>query len=369
MAEAGALVWLAGFGLGAAVGGAVGGPVAAMLPRLEGEPSPIFVMVGLAAVTALAGAVTFGLFAASGGGLAESIRFVKAEKAVAGFCFLRQFAVVGVLLSIFVLYYLSYLRRVRLLVIPNWWSLAIVLCFIVNAFGIYAWGQRYSVAMSAVGMIAGYHYFVARLSVTRLGLLATGMLAIFLGLRVARDVLLFPEGVISQLEGVNIWRQIAISMHGSQLDALLLVMRDFDLSAGLRWGEDFAAGIAALVPRAIWPDPPVSALGAWFRQIYEPETVNGWPITLVGEWLVNFGWTGVALGGAASGYVLRAARDAYDDMWRNPWSLMMSIVVGLFVFPGGINVGSPQTYVLVVIPMVLIVLALRLFAPMRGRWA
>ena len=71
---------------------------------------------------------------------------------------------------------------------------------------------------------------------------------------------------------------------------------------------------------------------------------------------------------AASGYVLQAARDAYDDMWRNPWSLIMSIVVGLFVFPGGINVGSPQTYVLVVIPMVLIVLALRLFAPMRGRW-
>ena len=123
------------------------------------------------------------------------------------------------------------------------------------------------------------------------------MLAVFLGLRVARDVLLFPEGVISPLEGVNIWRQIAISMHGSQFDALLLVMRDFDLSAGLRWGEDFAAGIAALVPRAIWPDPPVSALGAWFRQIYEPETVNGWPITLVGEWLVNFGWTGVAFGG------------------------------------------------------------------------
>lgn len=63
------------------------------------------------------------------------------------------------------------------------------------------------------------------------------MLAVFLGLRVARDVLLFPEGVISPLEGVNIWRQIAISMHGSQFDALLLVMRDFDLSAGLRWGK------------------------------------------------------------------------------------------------------------------------------------
>ena len=58
IAEAGALLWLAGFGLGAAVGGAVGGPVAAILPRLEGEPSPIFVLVGLAAVTALAGAVT-----------------------------------------------------------------------------------------------------------------------------------------------------------------------------------------------------------------------------------------------------------------------------------------------------------------------
>lgn len=118
-------------------------------------------MVCLAAVTTLAGAVTFGLFAAWGVGFVESIRFVKAEKVVAGFYFLGQFSVVGVLLSIFALYYLSYLRRVRLPVIPSWWSLAIVLCFIVNAFGIYAWGQRYSVAMSAVGMIARYHYFVA----------------------------------------------------------------------------------------------------------------------------------------------------------------------------------------------------------------
>lgn len=119
LAEAGALVWLAGFGLGAGVGGAFGGPVAALLPRLRGEPSPIFVMAGLAAVTALAGAVTFWLFAASGGGLAESMRFVKAEKAVVGFYFLRQFAVVGGLLSIFAVDYLSYLKRVRMVAAPG----------------------------------------------------------------------------------------------------------------------------------------------------------------------------------------------------------------------------------------------------------
>lgn len=90
--------------------------------------------------------------------------------------------------------------------------------------------------MTAVGMIAGYHYFVARLSLVRLGLLATAMLVIFLGLRIMRDTLFFPEGLVSPLEGVNIWRQIAISMHGSQFDAFLLVIRGFDLSAGLRWG-------------------------------------------------------------------------------------------------------------------------------------
>ncbi len=95
-------------------------------------------------------------------------------------------------------------------------------------------------------------------------------------------------------------------------------MRDFDLSAGLHWGEDFAAGVAALVPSAIWSDPPVSALGAWFRQIHEPETVNGWPIRLMGDRLVNFGWAEIALGSVASGYVLRAARDKYDDMWLPP---------------------------------------------------
>jgi hypothetical protein len=244
----------------------------------------------------------------------------------------------------------------------------VILCFIINAFGIYAWGQRYSVAMACVGMVAGYHYFVARLSLFHLAFLGTLFLVVFLGLRVIRDTLLFPEGVVSPLEGANVWRQIAIAMHGSQFDALLLVLRDFDLTAGLRWGEDFVAGLAALFPRAIWPDPPVSSLGAWFRQIYEPETINGWPITMLGERLVNFGWTGVALGGAASGYVLRAARDTYDDLWRNPWSLVMSIVVALFLFPGGINVASPQTYLLVAVPMILTALALRIFAPMRGRW-
>jgi oligosaccharide repeat unit polymerase len=237
---------------------------------------------------------------------------VKAEKAVAGFYFLRQFAVVGVLLSIFTLYYLSYLARVRQVALPWWWTWAVLACFIVNAFGIYAWGQRYSVAMACVGMVAGYHYFVARLSLVRLSILGTVFLVVFLGLRLVRDTLLFPEGVISLLEGANIWRQIAIAMHGSQFDALLLVLRDFDLTAGLRWGEDFAAGLAALFPRAIWPDSPASSLGAWFRQVYEPETINGWPITMLGEWLVNFGWAGVLLGGVTSGYVLRAARDAYQ---------------------------------------------------------
>jgi hypothetical protein len=47
---------------------------------------------------------------------------------------------------------------------------------------------------------------------------------------------------------------------------------------------------------------------------------------------------------------------------------MMSIVVALFIFSGGINVVSPPIYLLVAVPMILIALFLRIFAPMRGRW-
>jgi hypothetical protein len=54
IAEGGALLWLAGFGLGTAIGGIAGNPVAALLPRLEQEPSPFFVVIGLGTVTALA---------------------------------------------------------------------------------------------------------------------------------------------------------------------------------------------------------------------------------------------------------------------------------------------------------------------------
>jgi oligosaccharide repeat unit polymerase len=293
---------------------------------------------------------------------------VKFERALVGLYFLRQFSAIGITLAIFTLYYFLYLQRVRGIDLPRWQVLAAAACIGVNAFGIYAWGQRYGVAMAFVGLVVGYHYFVARLSLLRLAVLGGLFLALFLGLRVIRDTLVFPEGVISPLEGANIWRQTAIAMHGSQFDAFLLVLRDFDLEAGLRWGEDFWAGLAALAPRALWPDRPPFNPGAWFRQLYEPETQNGWPVTPIGEWLINFGWIGVAVGGAISGYLTRAAQQVYDDLWKNPWSMMMSFVVALFVIPGGVNSGTPQSFMLMILPLGVVALTLKLLTPARMRW-
>ena len=134
--------------------------------------------------------------------------------------------------------------------------------------------------MASVGLVAGWHFFVRRLSYVKLILFGATFLAFFLGLRVIRDELIIPDHIVTPLDNPNIFRKIAVSMHGSEFDALLLIIRDFDLSAGLRWGEDFFAGLAALFPRQIWPDRPVFNLGGWFRQIYEPETLNGWPVTM-----------------------------------------------------------------------------------------
>lgn len=368
IAQGAALLWLAAFALGAFAADIAGQPAMALFPRLSGEPPPAYVLLGVLAVTALGLTVTLWLLAVSGGTLTDSIRFVKAEKALTGFYFLRQFAAVGELLSIFAIYYFIYLARVRGVPAPRWWVWLAFACFLVNAFGIYAWGQRYGIAMATMALFAGYHYFVRRLSWLEMVLLAIAFLAVFVGLRLIRDELFFPEGVVTPVEEGNVWRKMAISMHGAQYDALMLALRDFDLSAGLRWGEDFLAGLAALVPRQIWPDRPAFNPGAWFRRIYEPETLNGWPITPIGEWLVSFGWLGVAMGGALSGYVIRAAQRVYDDLWRNPWSMVLATTAALFVLPGGIAVGSPQAMLSTIFPLFLAALAMGQLATPGRQW-
>ena len=115
-------------------------------------------------------------------------------------------------------------------------------------------------------------------------------------------------------------------------------------------------------------DVSILDIGDGVRQVCEPQTQSGWPMRPVGEWLVNVGWLGVAVGGALSGYVLRAAQRVYDDLWRNPWSMTMSVTVALFVAPGGFSVATPQTMVALVLPLFLAALALRQLAPLRRAW-
>lgn len=367
-AEATALLWLGAFMAGALAADVAGAPARAIFPRLEGEPNPMFVFFGLITVTLLGCFVTAWLFSNAGGTLTDTFRLVKGEKGVTGYYFLRQFAVMGELLSAFALFYFVYLNRARMMPVPHWWALVAIICFAINAFSIYAWGHRYSVAMATMALVAGYNYFVRRLSWAELLSFAILFLAVFIGLRLFRDALFFEPDVLTPVSEGNVWRKMAVAMHGSQFDALMLAIRDVDLSSGLRWGEDFLAGFAAMIPRQIWPDRPIFNIGHWFRQMYEPHTQNGWPITPVGEWLVNFGWIGVAIGGALSGYLLRAAQTVYDDLWRNPWSLMMCVTVALFVAPGGISVGSPQALVALILPLFLTSLAMRQLSPLRRAW-
>lgn len=368
LAQGAALLWLAGLAVGIYAADVAGQPAMGLFPRLRGEPPPAYVLMGLLAVTALGVAVTAWLMTVSGGTLTDSVRFVKSEKAVTGFYFLRQFAAVGELLSVFAFFYFIYLGRVRSVRVPRWWLWLALLCFGVNAFGVYAWGQRYAIAMASLGFVAGYHYFIRRLTWTEMALAAAAFLAIFVGLRLVRDDLFFGEAATTPMEAGNLWRKIAISMHGAQYDALMLAIRDYDLTAGLRWGEDFRAGLAAMIPRQIWPDRAAFNPGVWFRQIYEPGTVNGWPITPIGEWLVNFGWLGVAAGGALSGYLLRAAQRVYDDLWRNPWSMVLATAAALFVLPGGVTAGSAQAMIATIVPLFLAALAMRQLATPGRSW-
>lgn len=307
----------------------------------------------------LTGAVLTGYVLAQSGSFAQFMFDVKIAKELTGAYALREVAVLSGVLSI-----LGILKVRRDSPSSFRWSvidgrLAFWGLFLINLSLIFSWGNRYSVAMLMGALLIGWHFQINRISLFKLGAVVLTAGIILLALR---D---FRFGAMEEVVGREIyrdytfWTGVSLSLHFSQFDAFMLALRDAGSVFPFREGKDFINGLLSWIPRSLYPDKETFHVGGWFRRVYQPNVVNGWPITTMGSWYVNFGLVGIAFGAAMSGLVAGIMDRAYCNPQLSVWNAAVGSSVALLMLDGGLGTGFFQRIVLLLIPLYLILIFVR----------
>jgi oligosaccharide repeat unit polymerase len=238
-------------------------------------------------------------------------------------------------------------------------------CALLDSVLVFAWGARgfLVIIVAMLLLVSGPlhrprkpHLGISGVARIALATLLVLSLAIFL--RDTRDNLTRP-GQTHSFAQQSIWRQASHGINGNSFDSSMLVFRDWPAKHRLRNGIDYWNGALGVVPRKIWPDKPKPYAVA-FRQIYQPHTLNGWPVGAPTTWYMNFGWLGLIIGGLISGAVIGAVARRYAAA---PWSgvnTALTFTIGVFVLRMGWGGQTPQEVVTTLIPVAIV---LRFFAP------
>jgi oligosaccharide repeat unit polymerase len=299
------------------------------------------------------------------GGIGPFIYAVKVSKALQGMYIFRELSVLAAILSLFLLVaHFSPTRRHKGTLRPE---LTLLLCalFVVNLAVNYAWGNRYNIALLLFASALAWHVHVHRINPVRALALVLVIAALLQSLKYLRGNLVFDTLGRSYESNQSFWLDVSTSLHLNQFDAFMLALRDAGSRFEFRFGADFWNGLVSWVPRSILPERETYHIGRWFRKVYYPEIENGWPITVIGGWFVNFGPAGIPLGAMASALVAGAMDRAYRAARRDPWAAVAGAVIPFLMLDGGLGTGFPQAVFMLLIPLWLFTLALRLTAPAR----
>ncbi len=303
------------------------------------------------------------------GGFAGLIRAGKLQGDLAGLFILRIIPGLGAVVSSAT--FLELVRRRSQRFSPNQRLLATMAAgmAILNGIWVFAWGARSLLAIVVFMLLAGYVVFRTHDKPRRVrrrqlwaGLIVVCLVAAgtIVGLRIVRD--LTSRGVVNtSIAGQSAVRQVSVASNATYYDAFVLAVRDWPSVYEYRNGSDFYAGAVAIVPRAVWHGKPSDTTpGQWFRQIYEPTVLNGWPMGTAGEWYLNFGILGVIVGGLVSGLCLSFASRSLRDGASNPMVFVTTLIIGLQVLEIGFNTQTPVRWVAWCLPILLISPFLRL---------
>lgn len=267
------------------------------------------------------------------GGVGGVITAAKVEKALAGMYLLRTIPAVGAVVATATFIDARKRPEVSRLVA----YLALV-CAIANGFYVFLWGSRSVLVIVGATLILGLRKRQPQRSVAerqqvalRLGLAALLVIGAASGARIARDTLTRGE-VQAVYSEASTARQASLATNSILFDAAMLAFRDWPEERDYRDGKDFTNGVAGLVPRALWDDKPTDIVpGKWFRQVYEPQKINGWPMGAGALWYLNFGWLGLVLGGILSGFALGYVAAAQRRAPSNGFNTAVGVVIGVYV--------------------------------------
>jgi hypothetical protein len=225
---------------------------------------------------------------------------------------------------------------------------------LLNSAYVLLWGSRQAAAIVLLIFLAGIFLLERqdrragnagasarrrRTSFGRLVLVGVVLALCITGLRIARDTVLVsnPSGT-SAIQGQSPLRSVSVATDSTYFDAVLLAVRDWPGTYAYRGGEDFGVGVEALVPRVLWPGKPADVRpGAWFRALYQPQSLNGWPLGAVGDWYLGFGFPGLLFGGLLSGLVLGVLMNAWRTAPWTPFNLASIMCMVAFVIPTGVE--------------------------------
>lgn len=80
------------------------------------------------------------------------------------------------------------------------------------------------------------------------------------------------------------------------------------------YGQSFLMFIVAPIPRVLWPDKPNVRIGPYVAQdLLDFRNNSGTPPSAIGEFYINFGWVGIALGMMIFGALLANIRKGYSS--------------------------------------------------------
>jgi oligosaccharide repeat unit polymerase len=327
-------------------------PFAPLLPQVNVQINSK-ILFAIALFTTLLGLILTSKLILSSGSIGNFMFQVKIEKAFAGSYVIRGISIVSAIFSVLsILYYEKKAKDENIKLRKMVYFSAIL--FLINLSINYFWGNRYNIAMLTFALGIGWHYYIKRISMVRLIVLVIIAASILQSLKSIRI------DVVSSALGRNVnsnhsfWLDISTSLHLSQFDAFILAFRDAGDRFPFREGKDFINGLLAWIPREFYPEKETFYIGGWFRRVYQPETVNGWPITTIGSWYVNFGIFGIVFGSILSGIFASVFDASYRIVSRSYWQAAVAPSMALLMFDGGVGTGFVQNFVLIMIPIYLL---------------
>ncbi|KQY55561.1 hypothetical protein ASD66_19800 [Nocardioides sp. Root151] len=300
------------------------------------------------------------------GGVGGVIRAGKYDKELAGLYVLRSFSAVGAVVAATT--FIDFRRQgssSRLLTtVP-------LVCAFANAFFVFIWGGRSTLIVVGATLVLGMQARRRRdRPVHRQRVLVRLLIAVVLvivgasGMRMARDTLTHGE-VQAGYASSSAWRQASVGTNSIYFDAAMLSFRDWPSRQQFRGGDDFYKGLVGVVPRAVWRDKPVGIPpGKWFRQVYEPRKINGWPMGAGALWYLNFGWLGLPLGGLISGLIVGLVAAAQRRRPRSGFNTGVAVIAAVFVLPLGWDNQTLMKFIIWLVPMWVLA---RYIAPRRAR--